>query len=121
MLYQTKGLRPTMRDKQKDSLVKVTQILVSIVAVVRQLTKPSGLNMFLKYFCVDHETLCCLSLFWMLRLVRNGRFHSMPIVIGGLRNMIINKYLCRSACRFTPSNKNTRFSDVKRALACILI
>lgn len=94
-----------MRDKEEDSLVKVTRILVSIAAEVRQLTNPSGLNMLLNYFCVDHETLCCLSLFWLLRLVGNERFHSMPIVIGVLRNIIINEYLCRSVCRFTPSHQ----------------
>lgn len=44
----------------------------------------------------------------------------MPIVIGVLGNVIINEYLYGSVCGFTPSNEIT-FSDVKRALACILI
>lgn len=45
----------------------------------------------------------------------------MPIVIGVLGNVIINEYLYGSVCGFTPSNEKIRFSDVKRALACILI
>lgn len=32
--YSTKGLRPTIKDKQEDSLVKVAQILKGIVAEV---------------------------------------------------------------------------------------
>lgn len=33
-LHNTKGLRPTIRDKQEDSLVKVTQILECLIAEV---------------------------------------------------------------------------------------
>lgn len=102
-----------MRDKQEDSIVKVMQILVSIVVKFRQLTNPSGLNMFLKYSRVDRKIFCCLSLCWLLRLVHKEGFQLVPIVIGVLGNVIINEYLYGSVCRFTPSNEKIRFSDVK--------
>lgn len=51
-----------MRDKQEDSLVKIIQILVSMVVKFRQVTNPSGLNMVLKYFCVHHKIFCYVSL-----------------------------------------------------------
>jgi len=104
-----------MRDKQEDSFIKVIQIF--IVAKFRQLTHPSGLNKLLNCSYVDLLPFLVLA----VETSQKRKVSFSAICDRGFGKHDYNEYLYESVCRFTPSNEKIRFSDVKRALACILI